>query len=121
MNIEITAFLDRRNRTKKSSIIVDVPPKWIKPLVISETKLTNKFKYSVASELVSAIGVGHDTFGKLFKKFKYTKREFRAGIRFGKSNWIVRPKVVVRGRTRQLTTNQAMIVMKSRFYEVVDY
>ena len=125
--LEIPAFLDRRlasgsSQPHNSTISVDdVAPKWIMPKSKKEQSLTVKFKYKIASDLIAGIKCGHDTFGKLFKRFDYTKRELRAGLRFGKSNWIVAAKVVGRGRTRQLSTKQVMIVPKGRFYEIIDY
>ena len=85
------------------------------------TSLTERFKYSVAMDIYGAIKSGNDTFGLIHKKLNFTKRELRAGIRFGKSNWLKIAKVIVRGRTKQLTTRQVMIIGDGRRYKILDY
>ena len=88
---------------------------------LGPSKLTDKFKYSVAMDIYAAIKAGSNTFGQIHKKLNYTKRELRAGFRFGQSNWLKIAKVVGRGRTRQLTTRQVMIQIDGKRYKILDY
>ena len=94
---------------------------WVMPKKLGPTSLTNSFKYSVAMDIYGAIKSGHDTFGQIHKKLNYTKRELRAGFRFGQSNWLKIAKVVGRGSSRQLTTRQVMIVIEGKRYKILDY
>ena len=72
-------------------------------------------------DIYAAIKSGCETFGQIHKKLNYTKRELRAGFRFGQSNWLKIGKVVGRGRSRQLTTKQVMIVIDGKRYKIIDY
>ena len=89
-----------------------------------ERSLTNSFKMKVAFDCIAMIELGHNTFGKLRKKLSlseyfYTDREIRAGLRFGKTNWIDRPKVLKRGsKIPVLTTVKKTIKSNGKFYEV---
>jgi len=95
--------------------------KLVNPKKVGPTSLTERFKYSVAMDIYGTIKTGNDTFGKIHKKLNFTKRELRAGIRFGKSNWLKVAKVIGRGRTKQLTTRQVMIVGDGRRYKILEY
>ena len=59
---------------------MDPGPPWVMPKKLGPSKLTDKFKYSVAMDIYAAIKAGSNTFGQIHKKLNYTKRELRAGI-----------------------------------------
>ena len=109
-SLQIPSFLIRSSdqtvaRTPSNETV------WIMPKRVGLTKLTDSFKYTVAMDIYAAIKSGCETFGQIHKKLNYTKRELRAGLRFGQSNWLKIAKVVGKGRYRQLTTKQVMIVI----------
>ena len=118
-SLQVPAFLLRTECQNKVVGPGETP--WVMPKRVGLTKLTESFKYNVAMDIYAAIKSGCETFGQIHKKLNYTKRELRAGFRFGQSNWLKIGKVVGRGRSRQLTTKQVMIVIDGKRYKIIDY
>ena len=118
-SLQVPTFLLRTECQNKVDGPGETP--WVMPKKLGPSKLTDKFKYSVAMDIYAAIKAGSNTFGQIHKKLNYTKRELRAGFRFGQSNWLKIAKVVGRGRTRQLTTRQVMIQIDGKRYKILDY
>ena len=117
----IPEFLLREKVAKPREVITETV--YVTPEK-KERSLTNRFKMKVAFDCIAMIELGHNTFGKLRKKLSlseyfYTDREIKAGLRFGKTNWIDRPKVLKRGsKIPVLTTVKKTIKSDGKFYEV---
>ena len=123
MNIPpIPKFL-LREKVGQPKEVITTKTKYVTPEK-KERSLTNRLKMKVAFDCIAMIELGHNTFGKLRKKLSlseyfYTDREIKAGLRFGKTNWIDRPKVIKRGsKIPVLTTVKKTIKSNGKFYEV---
>ena len=89
--------------------------------------LTNSFKEKLATDIITYVSKGFDTFGKLRKVLSdhpnfgnVEDREIKSAIRYSLTNRIPTGKVIGKGKTRHLAIKYKMLTKNYKTYNVIE-
>ena len=89
--------------------------------------LTNSFKEKLATDIITYVSKGFNTFGKLRKVLsdhpnfgKVEDREIKSAIRYSLTNRIPTGKVIGKGKTRHLAIKYKMLTKNYKTYNVIE-
>ena len=89
--------------------------------------LTNSFKEKLATDIITYVSKGFNTFGKLRKVLSdhpnfgsVEDREIKSAIRYSLTNRIPTGKVIGKGKTRHLAIKYKMLTKKYKTYNVIE-
>jgi len=95
--------------------------------VTKKRSLTNSFKEKLATDIITYISKGFNTFGKLRKVLSdhpnfgnVEDREIKSAIRYSLTNRIPTGKVIGKGKTRHLAIKYKMLTKKYKTYNVIE-
>ena len=89
--------------------------------------LTNSFKEKLATDIITYVSKGFNTFGKLRKVLSdhpnfgnVEDREIKSAIRYSLTNRIPTGKVIGKGKTRHLAIKYKMLTINLKTYKVIE-
>ena len=89
--------------------------------------LTNSFKEKLATDIITYVSKGFNTFGKLRKVLtdhpnfgNVEDREIKSAIRYSLTNRIPTGKVIGKGKTRHLAIKYKMLTKNYKTYNVIE-